>query len=176
MNKKDILITDRLILRKLKVEDAEPMFRNWDSDPEVAKYTIWVAHKNVEETQKLVDMWLEEEKNEKTVRFIITFKNSDEPIGSIDVVNYKDDIPEIGYCLARKYWGQGYMTEACKAFITYLFELGHSKIIIRADERNIGSNEVIKKSGFKFTHKEKIEHRSVVRPESVVVNWYELYK
>ena len=39
-NKKEKIITNRLILRKLRREDAESMFKNWDSDPEVAKYTI----------------------------------------------------------------------------------------------------------------------------------------
>ena len=174
--KKDKLITERLILRKLRKDDVEPMFSNWCSDPEVAKYTFWVAHENVEVTQKLVDMWLEEDKSGKAIRFMITTKESDEPIGSIDVVNFCDGIPEVGYCLSRKCWNKGYMTEACKAFINYLFELGYPKILIRADERNIGSNKVIQKCGFTFTHKEKIEHRSVVRPESVIVNWYELKK
>ncbi len=40
-------ITNRFLLRKLKKEDVEPMFRNWDNDPEVAKYTFWVAHESV---------------------------------------------------------------------------------------------------------------------------------
>ena len=176
MNEKERLITDRLILRKFKREDAEPMYRNWGSDPEVAKYTLWTAHESVEVTKKLVDIWLEEYKDPKTVRFVITFKGSDEPIGSIDIVNYKDNVPEIGYCLTRKYWNKGIMTEACKAFISYLFELGYSKILIRADVRNIGSNRVIEKCGFIFTHKEMIECRSEAKPESVEVNWYELNK
>ena len=152
------------------------MFRNWDSDPEVAKYTIWVAHESVETTKQLIDYWLEEEKENKAIRFIITEKDSDEPIGSIDTVNLVDNVPEIGYCLARKYWGRGYMSEACKAFVDYLFELGYPKIIIRADVRNIGSLRVIEKCGFKFTHEEFIEHRSIFKPESVTVKWYELYK
>ena len=33
--------TDRLILRRAILEDAEPMFRNWASDPEVTKYLTW---------------------------------------------------------------------------------------------------------------------------------------
>ena len=68
------------------------------------------------------------------------------------------------------------MTEACKVFVNYLFELGHHKVLIRADERNIGSNKVIEKCGFVFTHKEFIEHRSEFRPESATVNWYEINK
>lgn len=174
--KKEKIISDRLILRRLKREDAEPMFRNWCNDPEVAKYTLWVAHESVETTKKLVDMWLEEEKDEKTERFVITLKGNDEPIGSIDIVHFYNDIPEIGYCLSRKYWNKGYMSEACKAFINYLFELGYPKILIRADIRNIGSNRVIEKCGFKYTHQEFIPLRSEARPESATVNWYELCK
>ena len=166
--------TDRLILRKLKKSDAESMFKNWDNDPEVAKYTLWVAHKSVEETKKLVDTWLEEEKDGKTIRFVITEKGSDEPIGAIDTVKFIGNIPEIGYALARKHWNKGYMSEACRAFVNYLFELGYMKVFIRADNRNIGSLKVIEKCGFKFTHEEFIKHRSSVRPESVTVRWYEL--
>lgn len=106
MNKKDKLITERLVLRKLRKDDAEPMFRNWDSDPEVAKYTLWVAHDNVEVTQRLVDTWLEEEKTTNVVRFVITEKGSDEPIGSIDIVEFIDNLPEVGYCLSRKCWAK----------------------------------------------------------------------
>lgn len=67
------------------------------------------------------------------------------------------------------------MSEACKAFINYLFELGYPKILIRADIRNIGSNRVIEKCGFKYTHQELILHYSEARPESATVDWYELY-
>ena len=173
-NKKDKLITKRLILRKLKREDAEPMFRNWANDPEVTKYMTWNSHENIEVTKTIINYWLEEEKDPKTIRFFITLKNSDEPIGSIDVVDYINGVPEIGYCLSRKHWNKGYMTEACEAFINYLFELGYPKILICADERNIGSNRVIEKCGFSFTHQEKIEHHSEVRSESATVNWYVL--
>ena len=175
--RKEKLFTQRLLLRKLRKEDSEAMFRNWDNDPEVAKYTFWVAHKNKEETQNLVDMWLKQEQENSLIeRFIIILKDNEELIGAIDTVKFKDGIPEIGYALSRKYWNKGYMTEACRAFIEYLFELGYQKLIIRADERNIGSIRVIEKCGFIFTHKENIECRSEARPESVVVNWYELTK
>lgn len=175
MNDMNKLVTERLILRKLKREDAESMFNNWCKDPEVAKYTTWTAHENVEVTKALVNMWVEEEKSGAN-RFVITLKGNDEPIGMIDVVDYCDGIPEIGYCLSRKHWNKGYMSEACKAFVNYLFELGYPKILIRADERNIGSNRVIEKCGFTFTHKEKLEMHSKEKPESVIVNKYEIKK
>ena len=173
---KERIETDRLILRKLKKSDAESMFKNWDNDPIVAQYTFWVAHKSVEETKKLVDMWLKEEKEGEVIRFVITEKGSDEPIGSIDTFEFINDVPEIGYCLARKHWNKGYMSEACNAFVNYLFELGYKKILIRADARNVASLKVIEKCGFTFTHEEFVEHRSIFRPESVTLRWYEINK
>ena len=39
--------TDRLLLRKFTLKDAEPMFNNWAKDPENVKYLGWSAHKNM---------------------------------------------------------------------------------------------------------------------------------
>lgn len=166
--------TERLLLRKPRIEDAKPMFDNWANDPEVTKYMTWNAHENIEVTKMIINHWLEEEKDPKTIRYIITFKDSGEPIGSIDVVHYVDGNPEIGYCLSRNYWNKGIMTEACKALVKYLINIGFTKILIRADERNIGSNKVIEKCGFKFTHKKELEHCSSFKPERVTLNCYEL--
>ena len=168
--------TDRLLLRKFHLDDAQEMFDNWASDPEVTKYLTWNPHKNVEETKKILSKWLEKDETMNPYRFAITIKNTGELIGSIDVVDYINGNPEIGYCSSRKHWNNGYMTEVVKAFIEYLFSHGFSKIIIEANENNIGSNRVIEKSGFKFTHKEAKEHCSMFKPEPIVVNLYELNK
>ena len=167
----DELSTERLILRKLKKEDAESIFSNWASDPEVTKYVTWNAHSNVEQTKQIIDIWLKEYENPKTVRFGITLKGSGELIGTIDVVDYVDGNPEIGYCLSRKYWNKGYMTEACNALVNYLFAIGYKTVVIEADENNIGSNRVIEKCGFEFTHKET-KQCSSFKPKIITVNWY----
>ena len=173
---RDFIETDRLILRKVKAEDAEPMFRNWASDPEVTKYVTWLPHEDIRVTKWIIQEWLKEESDPKTIRFMITAKESDEPIGMIDVVGYIDDAPEIGYSLSRKQWGKGYMTEACKAFMKYLFDIGFERIVIEADIRNPASNRVIEKCGFIFTGKEDKEHCSSLKPEPITVNWYEIRK
>ena len=168
--------TERLLLRKPRIEDAKPMFDNWANDPEVTKYLTWNPHENIEVTKMIINHWLEEEKDSKTIRFVITLKDGGEPIGSIDVVNCIDGDPEIGYCLSRKYWNQGLMTEACKAFVKYLFNKGFNKVLIKAVVENIGSNRVIEKCGFKFTHQERLEHQSSFKPNPVTLNCYELVK
>ena len=168
--------TDRLILRKVKREDAEAMFRNWASDPEVTKYLTWLPHESIQMTKTIVQAWIKEEGDPKTFRYMITIKGSDEPIGSIDVVDYVEGAPEIGYCLSRRYWGKGYMTEACKAFVRYLMDIEFNKIVIEANVENFASNRVIEKCGFVFTHQENKEHCSPLKPEPITVNWYEIKK
>lgn len=39
--------TERLILRRFTLDDADAMYRNWASDDEVTKYLIWPAHSSV---------------------------------------------------------------------------------------------------------------------------------
>ena len=48
------LDTERLVLRRFVTEDAEAMFRNWASDPEVTKYLTWPAHANVDVTMAVL--------------------------------------------------------------------------------------------------------------------------
>lgn len=171
----DCLLTKRLILRRLNKEDADSIFNNWANDPEVTKYMTWNAHKSVEDTKQILDTWLNEYKEPKTIRYGIVLKENNELIGAIDVVDYIDNNPEIGYCLSRKYWNKGYMTEACKAVVEYLFAIGYKTILIEADERNVGSNRVIEKVGFKFTNKET-RPCSSFKPNIITVNWYKIIK
>ena len=171
----DELSTERLVLRKLVIGDANSIFNNWANDPEVTKYMTWKAHKSIEETKQILDIWLNEYKEPKTIRYGIVLKENNELIGAIDVVGYVDNNPEIGYCLSRKYWNKGYMTEACEAVVEYLFAIGYKTILIEADERNIGSNRVIEKVGFKYTNKET-KPCSSFKPDIITVNWYKIIK
>ena len=54
------LKTDRLILRRFTMDDAEAMYRNWASDPEVTKYLTWPAHANPEISRKDLERWIKE--------------------------------------------------------------------------------------------------------------------
>lgn len=168
------LVTERLILRHIRKDDTEQVFNNWANDPEVTKYMTWNAHESIEVTKEIMKHWLEEEEKSETHRFVISLKTTGELIGMIDVVDVQDNQAEIGYCSGRKYWGNGYMTEACKAFMQYLFNIGYQTLVIGADERNIGSNRVIEKCGFTFIHKEKRDPISAFKPGSCVVNCYEI--
>lgn len=170
----DVIKTNRLILRKFKKDDAQEMYESWCNDPEVTKFMTWNKHENIGVTQMILDDWIKQYGNPETIRYGITLKDSGKLIGSIDVTRYKDGNPEIGYCLSRKYWNNGYTTEACKAFIEYLFKIGFNKILIQAVVDNFASNRVIEKCGFSFTHQEIKTPWSSFKPESVKLNCYEI--
>ena len=51
------LETDRLFLRRLLPEDADMMYANWASDPQVTRFLRWEPHKNALETLDLLAAW-----------------------------------------------------------------------------------------------------------------------
>lgn len=144
------LTTDRLILRPLSPDDAEAMFCGWASDPEVTKYLTWNPHADVDETRARLEKWDEEYQKPERLNFGIVEKETGVLIGNINVVGYiggPSGTPVIGYCLSRAAWGKGYMTEACRCLIAYLFERGHTCVRIDAVRENLASNRVIVKCG-----------------------------
>ncbi|MGL4107398.1 GNAT family N-acetyltransferase [Clostridium sp. LP20] len=52
------LETERLILRKFTLEDAQPMYDNWVNDYEVIKYLTWPKHNSVDDTKIVLGDWI----------------------------------------------------------------------------------------------------------------------
>ena len=50
--------TDRLIVRRFSIDDAEAMYRHWASDSEVTKYLTWPAHTDVEVSKAILEEWV----------------------------------------------------------------------------------------------------------------------
>lgn len=145
--------TDRLILRRAVREDAEPMFRNWASDPEVTKYLTWPAYETVETAYPILDMWISEYEKPNYYQWMIELKELGEPIGSISAVRQNDRVEEaeIGYCIGSQWWHKGIMTEALSAVIEYLFtEVGMNRVAARHDPNNPHSGGVMRKCGMKY--------------------------
>lgn len=151
MKKETIKIeTERLILRKFKIDDYQAMYNNWASDELVAKNVGWPKHENPMDTKNLVQMWINEYKEENIFNWIIDLKGQG-PIGSITVVrkDLNNRVCEIGYNIGRKYWNQGYATEAIKFVLDYLFKIDlFDTITAEFFEHNIASFRVLEKNGF----------------------------
>lgn len=147
-----IMDTSRLRLRPFEMKDARPMFDNWASDPEVAKYVTWPAHSSVEVTRMLLGEWTAKYENPDYYNWAITTREG-EPIGNISAVSGSEAIGsvEIGYCLSRAHWGGGIMTEALKAVIGYFVEeIGANRVEARYDVENPASGRVMVKAGMTY--------------------------
>ena len=145
--------TQRLILRKAIQEDAEPMFRNWASDPNVTKHLTWPVHSSAAVSEQVIVAWLQEYEKDSYYQWMIVLKELGEPIGSISVVRQNDRVEEaeIGYCIGSRWWHKGIMTEALTAVIEYLFtEVGINRIAARHDPNNPHSGGVMRNCGMKY--------------------------
>jgi [ribosomal protein S5]-alanine N-acetyltransferase len=148
------LETDRLVLRRFVIEDADAMFNNWANDSEVTKYLMWPFHKSVEISRNVLSDWTNQYAKDDYYQWAIILKeNGDEPIGSIAVVHKDDDVKmvHIGYCIGKRWWKQGITSEALAALIRFLFEeVGVNRIESRHDPRNPNSGKVMVKCGLKY--------------------------
>jgi len=148
-----ILETENLILRKIELEDYKAAYKNWCSDPLVAKHVTWDAHENDNVTKEIFEMWVKEYEKPTTLRWIAVEKITNTPIGTIDVVNFseRDSRAEIGYCYGKNWWGKGYGTEALKAVIDYLFnEVEFEMIVAKHEISNPASGRCMEKSGMAY--------------------------
>lgn len=147
------LETDRLILRRFVISDAESMYQNWASDEEVTRFLTWPPHASIEVTKSLLTDWINRYEDDNYYNWVIELKETGDVIGNISVVqlNEKIDGAIIGYCMSRAYWGKGIMPEALKAVIKYLFcEVGLNRIAACHDVNNPKSGRVMDKAGMKL--------------------------
>lgn len=147
------LETKRLILRNFKESDLNDFFE-YASVEGVGEKAGWPHHTDVEVTKKILHEFIE-----KDEVYAVVLKDTNKVIGSLglhhnsfDPEAYPDAVQrELGYVLAKPYWGKGLMPEAVKAAITYAFEeLKLDVLWCGHFEENHQSCRVIAKSGFRF--------------------------
>lgn len=65
---------------------------------------------------------------------------------------------ELGYWIARPYWGKGIATEAAKAMVDAARALGHQRLLASHFVDNPASGRVLRKAGFIPTGKREMRH------------------
>jgi len=147
------LETDRLILRRFTVDDAESVFNNWASDDEVTKYLTWSTHQSIDVSREYMDFCVRGYADLSFYQWGIVLKGTEELIGTISVVEVIDviDSLELGWVIGRKYWGNGYTAEAAVKIIDYLFDrVGANRIWAGHDVNSPNSGRVMQKIGMKY--------------------------
>lgn len=147
------LESNRLILRKFKIDDAYHMYNNWASSEEVTKYLTWLPHDNVDITRNILNSWISSYKNKDFYQWAIVLKEINEPIGSISVVSLDEKTSKIhiGYCIGEKWWNKGITSEALNILIDFFFkEVDANRIESLHDPKNIYSGKVMLKCNMKY--------------------------
>ena len=140
---------DRILIRELHLNDFDDYYE-YTSDENVGPSAGWKPVTSPEICKRVLSgNMLSKE------MFAIEFKSEKKLIGTISIYNncvrkYKY-CKQLGFSLNSKYWNNGYMTEAVKLIIQYLFE-NTDTVVIEAGHHsdNYGSKRVIEKCGFNY--------------------------
>lgn len=132
------------------MDDVENIYL-LNMDPDVIKYTGDLPFNSIEET-KIFLMDYDQYKKYGVGRLAVENKVSGEFMGWCGLkYTWDNDTYDIGFRFFKKYWNQGYATEAAKACIEFGFQkIGMPFIVGRAMKRNVASIKVLEKSGLTY--------------------------
>ncbi len=142
--------TARLRLRVFTDQDLEDLYLI-RSDPDVMRFITGAPSTREEVSARISkhrDGWHENEFGQWAITGI-----DDPALMGWCGLGFLDHTPEIevGYGLARRYWGQGIATEAAAASLRYGFEfLNLERIVAVAFPQNTGSRRVMEKLGMRY--------------------------
>lgn len=150
------LETDRLILRRFQLGDAEAMLHNCWSDFDVWKWTSYDEMTSLDDivvkNGLFTPWWMGLYANSNRYNWAIILRSTNQPIGRVFVMNLNEDSSEleITYEIGKNWWNQGLMTEALKEIIRFLFtEVLVKRIIAYHAKENPASGKVMKNLGMK---------------------------
>ena len=114
-----VLETERLILRKISMNDAEDMF-HLRTNEDAMKYINKPKLTSIDDAKEIIKKMNDPDR----IQWGITLKTSDTIIGTIGYNRIEKEHyrAEIGYILHPKYWNTGLMSEAITKVINYGFD------------------------------------------------------
>jgi len=170
------LTTERLLLRKLSLDDAEEIFV-LRSDDVVNKYLDRPKTNDIDEAIAFINKVNIGVANDNWLYWVICFKDNPKLIGTICLwnLNEEENKAEVGYELNPEYQGKGIAKEALSCIIKFGFSTMHlDKIEAYTHKENLASTRLLEK--FNFTrdpHEESKIDFNVENPNTVV---YSLFK
>lgn len=144
------LETERLVLRKLRHEDAE-MRREMRSDPEHVRYLLVRGAPTVEEARASLGRLLRDMTMGGSKGWAIVKRGGDEVIGQVGLVRIDaaDLRASLVYEVRRSEWGAGYGREAVARVVRFGFdEMRLHRIQAEIDPRNLRSRRLVASLGF----------------------------
>lgn len=179
MTSDDSIVTARLLLRPLALSDASDVF-SYASDPEVARYTSWPAHRRVEDSEAFAAAVVAVDSTRPGAfrrTWGIRLLGDQSVVGTIDLVQDDPQVGHTDFALARPLWGHGYMTEAVRSVVRLAFDrLGLERIHSGGLTINVGSGRVLEKAGFRPVSRQMIRFGEKFGHVLLEVSHYELLR
>lgn len=149
------------MLRRPRFSDAAAIFDAYAGDAEVARFVRWRPHTSVEETERYVAGCVAAWDGGSRFPWAIELMEGGGPLGMVElrVEGFKADV---GYVLARPFWGRGLATEAVRPVVGWaLAQPGIYRVWALCDTENVASARVLEKAGMT---REGLLRRYVVHP------------
>lgn len=146
------LLTPRLILRRMEMNDAQDMF-DYGRDPEVARHVLWEAYTSVSQVRTYIRSMQRKYRLADPASWCIERREDGRVIGTIGYMWYQQEhaAAEVGYSLARDCWNQGLMTEALTRVLAYSFEtMSMHRVEAQHEVENPASGAVMTKCGMTY--------------------------
>ncbi|NRF37743.1 GNAT family N-acetyltransferase [Pedobacter foliorum] len=143
------LYQSNTILIREFIPEEQQVFIALFEDEEVARY---IPLRSTIQYQELFNDTIADYENGPLGRWGIFDAQTQDFIGMCLTRNFKyiSDQVEIGYVLAKKYWGKGIASEVSKVLVAYCFKYTNtSQVVAVTDLENIGSQKVLEKAGLK---------------------------
>jgi len=143
--------TSRLLLRHFSLTDLDDLFAI-RSDPDVMRFIGVGQPHSMNQVRDSLEYVISDWEKHGFGRWAIVHKADKKLIGwcGLAFLDKTDEI-EIGYGIAKEYWGRGLTTEAAAASLRYGFEeLKLDRIVAVAMPENIASRRIMEKIGMRF--------------------------
>lgn len=170
------LMTRRLILRPARMSDAEDMYE-YSRDPLVARHVLWDAHTSIHQTRGYLRFLIRQYRTGAPSTFVIVLKETGKVIGTIGFmwIQQENRSAEVGYSLSRRYWNQGYMSEALRAIVDFGFtKLSLNRIEAQHECDNPASGHVMRNAG--MLHEGALRQRLYNKGRYVDVELYAIVR
>ena len=148
--------TERVILREILPTDENGLL-DLDRNPKVHTYLGNNPVDNIYQIREVIKKIRQQYIDNGIGRWAIINKETNDFIGwtglkfVTETTNNHINFYDLGYRLIEKYWGKGIATETTKAILNYAFEkLKLTEIYSMCDLGNVGSKNVLEKTGLKF--------------------------
>ena len=150
IRKKARIETERLTIKPYAPEDAAGL-AGLLLHPEITKTFMVPQFESPEQTEELANKLIWFSRTEDTAHLEYGIYLGDTLIGFVNDCGTEDEEIEIGYVIHPDYQGHGYATEAVRAILCELREMGFRKVTAGFFAENTASRRVMEKCGMHQT-------------------------